>query len=585
MGISMRALFGAQGKANNNALDELVRSRVLREQTDLLIKQSGTGFVTAVAAAALIGILMAQSTGWMSVAPWFVAVTAGYVIRQRLMERAQARGSLLDVVRITMIGGAVLGLIITAPAPIFYPSIDDASRAFLTMVHLTWATAAITVLGVFPPTYKVYLTCVMVNLSLGWWLSDDTRFAFIYTLLALPLWLVLTRFSNRVGQLIEESVAIRHEREVMVGQLQEALVQTEIAQRTRSRFLASASHDLLQPVHALLLLTSLSRDMPAGPRRDDVLRQLHVTAESIDAMFRGLLDLARFEAGTMQPQLTSMPVAHVLRAIQGAYQSRCAAKGVMFTMELPPGVFVHADPAMFDRIVRNLVDNAVKFTPRGSIIVRCWQHDHSVSIAVCDTGVGIAPFELDQVQEAFFRGSSANEVEADGVGLGLANGTQMATLLHGSVVLQSQQGVGTTATFTLPAGHNPQTEAIAPLARKPMRYKCIALVEDDRTARLATEMWLQERGVKVVAAADVASVIALCEAHHWVPDFVLSDFKLLDGATGTQAIRALRARFGPLPAAIVSGENLNESQVPANVPVLAKPLRPERLDALLSEPR
>ena len=169
--------------------------------------------------------------------------------------------------------------------------------------------------------------------------------------------------------------------------------------------------------------------------------------------------------------------------------------------------------------------------------------------------------------------------------LGLAHGTQMAALLHGSIVLRSQQGVGTTATFTLPAGHSPQAEAIAPQARKPMRYKCIALVEDDRTARLATEMWLQERGVNVVAAADVGSVIAQCEARQWVPDFVLSDYKLLDGATGMQAIRALRERFGPLPAAIVSGETLNENQVPANVPVLAKPLRPERLDALLSESR
>lgn len=582
MSISMRALFGVQGKPNKNARDDLIHSRVLREQTDLLIRQSRTGLITAILAASLMGVPMVQAAGWTFFLVWFAVLCAGYVIRQHLMERAQASGSLDDVVRITMVGGALLGLIITAPGPLSFPYSSDSTRAFLTMVHLVWASAAITVLGVFPPTYKVYLSCVIFNMALGWWLSADATQATIFTLASLPLWLVLTRFSDRVGQLVEDSVATRHDRELLVVRLQESLAETELAQRTRSRFLASASHDLLQPVHALLLLTSLSRDLAEGPRRDDVMRQLHLTAESIDAMFRGLLDLARFEAGTLQPQLTSMPVAHVLRSIQAAYQSRCTDKGVLLTVESPPGVFVHADPAMFDRIVRNLVDNAVKFTPRGSIAVRCIVHRDTVTINVQDTGVGIADAELGHVQEAFYRGSSAREVEADGVGLGLANGTQMATLLHGDIKLQSRIGEGTTASFTLPAGHDPQAAVQAVQVRKALRFKCIVLIEDDRAARLATEMWLQERGVIVVSGADVGSVINQCAARALTPDFLLSDYKLLDGATGAQAIQVLRAKFGHVPAAVISGENITDGQLPADVPVLAKPLRPERLDDLLT---
>jgi two-component system, sensor histidine kinase len=575
----MRQLFSPEAWRAAQPAD---RSRVLREQTDLLIRQSRTGLITALLMASLLGLMMFKSSGPWMVGGWLLLMTAGYVLRQWLMERAQASGSLEDVLRITVVGAALLALIITAPGPLAFPYTDEGTRALLTMVHLVWATAAVTVLGVFPPSYKVYVACSFFNIGLGWWLSADRTEAALITAGLVLLSVILTRFSGRVGKLIEESVNIRHEREVLVARLQESLAETESAQLARSRFLASASHDLLQPVHALLLLTSLSRELPEGPRREDVLKQLHTTAESIDSMFRGLLDLARFDAGTVQPQLTSMPVAHVLRSVQAAYQSRCAEKGVTLTVETPPGLYVHADPALFDRIVRNLVDNAVKFTPKGEIVVRCGSHSGLVQIEVQDSGVGIAENDLVHVQEAFYRGASAREVEADGVGLGLANSTQMALLLHGELTLQSAQGQGTTARLVLPAGQSPQGSSTAAPRRKELRYGCIVLVEDDRSARRATEMWLQDRGVTVVATADVQAALDACAARALKPDYLLCDYKLADNATGVQAIQALRQRFGAVPAAIISGESLAGTDLLDGVPLLPKPLRPERLEQLLS---
>jgi two-component system, sensor histidine kinase len=420
---------------------------------------------------------------------------------------------------------------------------------------------------------------------LGWWLSANTTDALLFTAAALPYAYVLVRFADRVGTLIEESVNIRHERERLVQRLQESLAETEAAQRARSRFLASASHDLLQPVHALLLLSGLSRKLGEGPRRDEALRQLHITAESIDAMFRGLLDLARYDAGAMQPQLTSMPVAHVLRSVQAAYQQRCADKGVALTVEAPPGLYVHADPAMFDRVVRNLVDNAVKFTMAGSITVRCRaQGTDEVAIEVQDSGVGIATADLGHVQEAFYRGSSARQVEAAGVGLGLANSTAMAELLHGSVSVQSETGVGTTVRFVLPAGVGPKDAIAAGDSRRSLRWRRIVLVEDDRTARAATELWLREHGASVVAAADAQGAIEQCLVQGMSgelgPQYLLLDYKLTHG-TGVQALRELRDRFGPLPAAIISGEDIKADELPPGVPLLAKPVRPELLQDLL----
>lgn len=601
MQTAMRALFGfksASGGSNGESDVVPDRTRVLREQTDLLIAQSGTGLITAVIAATLLGVPMLPHTGPWAFGAWWLTLVAGYVLRQRLMERAQAHGSLDQVLRITVIGAALLGLLITLPGPLYFPAADASERAFLSMFHLAWMTAAVTVLGVFPPSYKVYLTCSMLNMALGWWLSainhpEVRNYAIVFTVALLPYWAVLTKFSDRVGRLIEESVNIRHDRERLVQRLQESLAETEAAQRARSRFLASASHDLLQPVHALLLLSGLSKDMADGPKRDEALRQLHTTAESIDSMFRGLLDLARYDAGTMVPQLTSMPVAHVLRSVQAAYQSRCAAKGVTLTVEASPGLYVHADPSMFDRIVRNLVDNAVKFTPSGTIAVRCMPSPaafgapgstDTVMIEVRDSGVGIAEADLAHVQEAFYRGGSARQVDADGVGLGLANSTHMAELLHGHIKLESTPGQGTTVRLSLPAGVNPQDALPNAPTRRPLRYQRIVLIEDDRLARNATELWLRENGAQVVAAADAQSAIEQCLAQgmsgELAPQFLLSDYKL-GATTGVQALRDLRDRFGPLPAAIISGEDLKADDLPPGVPLLAKPLRPEKLQALL----
>lgn len=563
-----------------SALPTANRSRVLREQTDLLIRQMRTGFLVATIAGGLLGVPMMRTSGLLVYLVWLALLVGGYALRQRLMEQAQASGSLDRVFVITLVGSALIGFILTLPCPLFFPNADPNTRAFLTMVHMIWMAAAVSVLGVFPPSYKVYLACSLGNIVLGWWLSATPLEAGLVTAWSVPMAFLLTRLSDRVGRMIEESINIRHEREQLVARLQESLAETEAAQRARSRFLASASHDLLQPVHALLLLSSLSRDLPEGPRREDVLKQLHVTAESIDAMFRGLLDLARFDAGTMQPQLTAMPVAHVLRAVQAAYQGRCADKGVLLTVETPPGVHVHADPAMFDRIVRNLVDNACKFTPRGEIVVRCRQEGASVVIEVQDSGVGIAAEDQAHVQEAFYRGGSAREVEADGVGLGLANSTQMALLLHGDVAITSEHGKGTTVRLTLPAAENPAAATHA--APRELRYRRVVLVEDDRNARVATELWLQQRGVSVAAAADLTGALAQVDAQGWTPDFLLCDYHLGKEANGVQVISALRGRYGALPAAIVSGENLTAADVPADVALLAKPLRPERLEQLLA---
>jgi two-component system, sensor histidine kinase len=473
--------------------------------------------------------------------------------------------------------------VLTAPAPLFLPAAGAEARALMTMILLVWITAAASVLGVFPPSYKLYSAGALLNIALGWWLSASVTDAAVVSVIMLPLWLLLARFAERVGQLIEQSVNIRHEREVLVKRLEAALAETEAAQSARSRFLAAASHDLLQPVHALLLLSGLSRDLPDGPRRGHVLGQIHLVAESIESMFRGLLDLARFDAGTLQPHLQAVPVEPVLQSLRAAYEARCTDKGLAFEVDSAANACVRADPSMLARVLRNLVDNAVKFTPRGSVAVRCRVDAERVTVEVSDTGVGISSADLPHVRDAFFRGSGAREVEADGVGLGLATSTQMVELLGGTIEIDSRPGQGTTVRLGLPVASQAMPAAPTASALKPLRYRCIALVEDDRSAREATVLWLQERGCRVFAGADAHSVLDQCEQQAATPEFIIADYHLGDAGNGLQAIGRLRERFGAVPAAVVSGEPLGAGVLPPDIPLLPKPLNSEALKQLLQE--
>jgi len=563
--------------------DRPERTRVLTEQTRLLIRQSRTGTATAALGGLLLGVPLVPAAGWLPYLAWFAVLCVGYVLRQVLMERAQASGSLDRVLRITLVGSALIGLVLTAPAPLFLSGATAEARALLTMILLTWITAAAAVLGVFPPSYKLYSAGALLNIALGWWLSASLTEAALVSAIMLPLWLLLARFAERVGRLIEESVNIRHEREVLVKRLEAALVETEAAQSARSRFLAAASHDLLQPVHALLLLSGLSRDLPDGPRRSHVLTQIHTVAESIESMFRGLLDLARFDAGTLQPHLQAVPVEPVLQSLRAAYEARCADKGLALDVDSAGTACVRADPSMFARILRNLVDNAVKFTPRGGVSVRCRADAERVTVEVRDTGVGISSADLPHVRDAFFRGSGAREVEADGVGLGLATSTQMVELLGGTIEIESRPGEGTCVRLGLPAAAQTTPARNTESALKPLRYRCIALVEDDRSARDATVLWLQERGCQVLAGADADAVLRQSEANHATPGFIIADYCLGEAGNGVDAVRRLRERFGPVPAAIISGEPLAAGVLPPDLPLLAKPLHSEALKQLLQE--
>lgn len=215
--------------------------------------------------------------------------------------------------------------------------------------------------------------------------------------------------------------------------------------------LAGLGHDLVQPVHAMQLLVHQLRAFPGDPLQQDLIGQLQGVSDTIASMFRNLLDCARLDAGALQPCLDAVRISPLLARVLNDHMRRCSHKALRMGMMGSTALWVRADPMLLDRILDNLLDNAVKFTPAGQVLVRCCLDEDMVRIEIADTGVGMGCAELDHAQRPFFRGASAHGLGLDGMGLGLTNATVLARLMGGDVDLQSVQGQGTTVVLTLPS--------------------------------------------------------------------------------------------------------------------------------------
>jgi signal transduction histidine kinase/CheY-like chemotaxis protein len=389
---------------------------------------------------------------------------------------------------------------------------------------------------------------------------------------------MLVRLAHIVQAQLRDAVEAAQQNAVLVRQLRAALQVQQETQRARSRFLGAASHDLRQPVQALLFLSDIFRKSSDPARRDAMAQQIIRTGESIDGMFRHLVDFAQIDAGTMRAVVQPMHLEHIVGTAVTGFAEKCAARGLRFRLDMPEDYRVSADPVLLERMLRNFLDNAFKYSLHGEIVLRVQRDDDEVVLSVTDQGVGMEPEDLAQACNAFYRGRSAGVAEAEGIGLGLATSRHMAELMDTQLDIASEPGRGTRVTVRLPLAHEASRPApLYPLDRgdSPLAGRLVAVVENDRLAREALCSWLQEGGARVVEAASLQELREALRALDEPPDLLLADYRLAQG-TGVEAVEAVRAIYGWVPAWIITGEP-DIAQLGLDLPVLQKPITPDRL--------
>jgi signal transduction histidine kinase len=370
--------------------------------------------------------------------------------------------------------------------------------------------------------------------------------------------------------------------------LSELNTQLDAALQTRTRFLAAASHDLRQPAHALALYATALEHESSRAALIDLSKRMRATVGSLSNMFDGLLELARLDAAAIVPKKEVFDLADLVQRLCVEYRDRLINTEAALKFRAHRSLrFIHTDPVLIERILRNLIGNAVKYAGEKNILVAIRARDGGVAIEVRDAGPGMSDDEQRHAFDEFFRAQSAS-AKRDGLGLGLSIVERFARLVGANIALRSALGRGSTFTLSLPPSmiaRDPTKHTEVPAREQMAKPLCVVVIDDDDDARESMSLVLRQWGHECRAESGAEKFLISDDGSIFVPDALLCDFQLAD-RTAINDIRTLRNRFGAhLPVLVVSGSHDAQAAVLAEFPdasYLPKPIRPLRLKSWLA---
>ncbi|AWM88200.1 PAS domain-containing hybrid sensor histidine kinase/response regulator [Microvirga sp. 17 mud 1-3] len=395
--------------------------------------------------------------------------------------------------------------------------------------------------------------------------------------------------SRRANETLEQRVRERTEELTRLNEaLTQAKAEADEANVSKTRFLAAASHDILQPLNAArLYATSLvERDREAGDAT--LAENIDASLDAVEEILTALLDISRLDTGAMKPQWSSFRIDELFRQLQREFDPIARAKGLTLTF-VPSSLTVRSDRRLLRRLLQNLISNAIKYTPGGRVLVGARRQGHHLTLEVWDTGLGIPPSKQRIVFREFQRLDQGAKV-ARGLGLGLSIVERLGRVLAHPVTLKSEAGRGSVfrvqvpVVAALPASHAaPEAPAAALAALSGMR----ALVIDNEPAILeGMRLLLTNWGCEVWTASDLEGAQAVIRAQKSKPDVIIADYHLDEG-DGLDLIKALRWKTQvDTPAILVTADRtpaVRDAAAAMHVHVLNKPVKPAALRALLTQ--
>ncbi|KAA0685883.1 PAS domain-containing protein [Azospirillum brasilense] len=365
--------------------------------------------------------------------------------------------------------------------------------------------------------------------------------------------------------------------------LRRAKEEAERAALSKSKFLASASHDLRQPMQSLFLFSGALHGHVHGEKGMKALRHLESGLDALKGLLDSLLDVSRLDAGVVKPTLEDFPVALLLDHIAAGYAPVARGKGLDWTMEGCP-LSIRSDRVLLGRMIRNLVENAIRYTERGSIAIACTAVGGRMRITVSDTGIGISEEHLPRIFEEFHQVGNPERDRSQGLGLGLAIVQRIGQLLDHPVTVRSTPGAGSVFIIEVPLGETPkpiETMVATPTASASGDERLAMVVDDDAIVLLGLQAILREWGYEVLIAGSGEQAVDKLRSVSRKPDIIIADYRLREGKVGTDAILDIRRLFdADIPAIIVTGETGPECQRDAvrhGFGLMHKPVTPRQL--------
>ncbi|KWF59674.1 hybrid sensor histidine kinase/response regulator [Burkholderia pseudomultivorans] len=481
---------------------------------------------------------------------------------------------------------------------LFFAPHNTIVTALICIVLAGMTSGSVASLSTWWPTYIAYALPTVLPFAIRSFAYGNALFS-VLGFLSLFLLGVNLAFSRTLQRTVRDAVSLRFENIDLIRQLTEEKERAELANRSKSQFLAAASHDLRQPTHALGLYIATLRAMARAPSveraaLDDIAERLRTALKGMSQLLNVLLDISRLDAGVIAAEPSRFPLQQELDALDNQFRQAAAAKGLTLRIR-PTSLWLDTDAVLLHTMLSNVLANAVRYTHRGGILVACRRRGADVDIQVFDTGIGIEADQLPNVFREFYQVGNAARDREQGLGLGLAIVQRTAVLIGAAVSVRSTAGRGSVFSIRVAAIPNPppRSTRINDRSREPdagprQTHKTILVVDDDRDVLAGMQTLLQAWGHTVVAASSLERAIELATARRGELDMIVTDFRLATNVTGADVVHAVFRVIGrEIPTIIVTGDTSPEGIHAASssgFSVLHKPLDPQAMQALIDMP-
>jgi len=511
-----------------------------------------------------------------------IRVAVHFFIQHRLSaENARAFG------RYLVLSAGITGLVWGIGTMLMFQQVELMYQIFILFIIAGLGVAAFASTSIYLPSLFATISGLILPLGIKLFFIDGDIYrglAIVTLLFVFSLFL----FSINLNRSLLESLRLRFENTDLVTQLRFQKEEAEHANEAKSKFLAAASHDLRQPLHALTLFTSVLDESIQSPKVRQVVEQINASVRALQSLFNALLDISRLDAGVMKDEKTRFDLQTLFTRLANDFDP--LAREQSLHINWPDAAYtVYSDPSLLEQILRNYIANAIRYTDSGEITIRCEMQADGINIQVIDTGIGIPAEEQQAVFEEFHQLGNPERDRNKGLGLGLAIVQRTAKLLGHPIKVTSELGKGSTFGIIVEAGeldeHAQEIPAVDPGDNQTANGAVIVVIDDEESIREGMRNLLQIWGCDVITASNKEEAISQLRQQDKMPDGIIADYRLRDNQTGIEAIHALHAEYeAQIPALIVTGDIAMERLREVNdsgFQVLHKPVAPVKLRTFL----
>ena len=493
------------------------------------------------------------------------------------------------------IGEAVIaGLIWGASGIFFYVPDGIVEQTYLALILFGLVSLTIPSISIFAPAFYPLVVLVLTPFIIRCLASGNKH----EIALAIPLGIALViglMFGRKVSLLVDEAIRRRFENVELIEALsrqkeiaEAARAQAEAANRSKTQFFAAANHDLRQPLHALGLMAAALSERSRDPGVTGLVSGINASVEALEELFNELLDMSKLDAGAVRPELRDFPVSRVLDRLRLELAPEAAEKGLRLRA-MRTRAWVRSDPVLVERILRNLISNAIRYTARGGVLAGVRRRGTALALEVWDSGVGIPESERERIFEEFYQLGNHGRSSRKGLGLGLAIIQRLCTLLGYRVRVDSRPGRGSVFRFEVPAAEPaPETSQARPRparANGALGGRLVVVIDDEPAIVEGMRSLLATWGAEVIGSSDGDDVMPELERLGRLPDLLIVDYRLAGERLGTDVIADLRIALDPeIPAIVVTGSStpdLADRVRARGDDLLAKPVLPADLRAMI----